>query len=115
MFLLPGLVMATYVTGAELRPEQKLEMIRYLRNRVNDDGGWGLYAILPSMKKYPANSFARHIEGTSSIFGTAMNYVALRLLGVEKDDPLAKKSRRFLHANGIFPFSFARDINLREN
>jgi lanosterol synthase len=43
MFLLPGLVMTTYVTGAELRPEQKLEMIRYLRNRVNDDGGWGLY------------------------------------------------------------------------
>jgi hypothetical protein len=44
----------------------------------------------------------RHIEGASTIFGTAMNYVALRLLGVEKDDSLAKKSRRFLHANGTY-------------
>jgi lanosterol synthase len=42
MFLLPGLVITTYITGAELKPEQKLEIKRYLRNRANADGGWGL-------------------------------------------------------------------------
>ncbi|CAI4214776.1 unnamed protein product [Parascedosporium putredinis] len=47
------------------------------------DGGWGL-----------------HIEGESSVFGTAMNYVALRLIGVDAEDPVMVKARGTLHKLG---------------
>ncbi|XP_047329689.1 cycloartenol Synthase-like [Impatiens glandulifera] len=67
MFLLPGLVISLSITGAlnaVLSKEHKNEMCRYLYNHQNRDGGWGL-----------------HIEGISTMFGTVMNYIALRLLG----------------------------------
>ncbi len=44
-------------------------MVRYLRNHQNADGGYGL-----------------HIEGTSTMFGTALSYVTLRILGVGAGD-----------------------------
>jgi len=37
-----GLVIACYITGTLLEPEQKKEMIRYLRSVQCPDGGWGL-------------------------------------------------------------------------
>lgn len=41
-----GLIITCYVTGAELKPEQKREMIRYLITRQNQkDGGWGMYVV----------------------------------------------------------------------
>ena len=58
MFLMPGLVIALYVTGAleeVLSPQHQIEMLRYLRNHQNRDGGYGL-----------------HIEGQSTMFGTAL-------------------------------------------
>ncbi|XXG64377.1 hypothetical protein AAC387_Pa05g2348 [Persea americana] len=67
MFLMPGLVICLYVTGAlntVLSSEHRLEICRYLYNHQNEDGGWGL-----------------HIEGPSTMFGTALTYVTLRLLG----------------------------------
>ncbi|KAE8732964.1 Lupeol synthase [Hibiscus syriacus] len=67
LFFLPPLVMALYVTGglnAILSPEHQKEIIRYIYNHQNEDGGWGL-----------------HIEGHSTMFGTALSYIALRLLG----------------------------------
>jgi lanosterol synthase len=43
MFLLPGLVIGSYVSGMWFEEEERLEMIRYLFNLANiDDGGWGL-------------------------------------------------------------------------
>lgn len=43
MFMLPFLVIGSFIVGAELKREEKLEMIRYLFNRANsEDGGWGL-------------------------------------------------------------------------
>ncbi|WJZ95711.1 hypothetical protein VitviT2T_014457 [Vitis vinifera] len=62
-----NLVITLYVTGAlhvVLSIEQQREMCRYLCNHQNEDGGWGL-----------------HIEGPSTMFGTVLNYVTLRLLG----------------------------------
>jgi lanosterol synthase len=48
MFLLPGLVIGSYVTRMSFRDEERLEMIRYLFNRAHpDDGGWGLYVFFP--------------------------------------------------------------------
>jgi lanosterol synthase len=44
MFLLPGLVIGSYVTGMSFLDEERLEMIRYVFNHAHpDDGGWGLY------------------------------------------------------------------------
>ncbi|TQD85288.1 hypothetical protein C1H46_029207 [Malus baccata] len=72
MFLLPGLIITLSITGAlnaVLLKEHQREMCRYLYNHQNEDGGWGL-----------------HIEGPSTMFGTALNYVTLRLLGEGADD-----------------------------
>jgi hypothetical protein len=62
MFLMPGLVIACYVTGVlntVLSPAHQAEMVRYLRNHQNGDGGYGL-----------------HIEGHSTMFGTALRFAA---------------------------------------
>lgn len=43
MFLLPGLVIGSYVSGMSFLEVERLEMIRYVLNRAHpDDGGWGL-------------------------------------------------------------------------
>ncbi|XP_038720882.1 cycloartenol synthase 2-like isoform X1 [Tripterygium wilfordii] len=71
LFLLPGLVIGLSVTGAlnsVLGTHHRQELCRYLYNHQNRDGGWGL-----------------HIEGRSTMFCTALSYVALRLLGQDKD------------------------------
>ncbi|KAI4351132.1 hypothetical protein L6164_005515 [Bauhinia variegata] len=72
MFLLPGLVITLSITGAlnvVLSEEHIKETCRYLYNHQNKDGGWGL-----------------HIEGPSTMFGTVLNYITLRLLGEGAND-----------------------------
>lgn len=84
MFLLPGLVIGSYVTRMTFQEEERLEIIRYLLNRAHaEDGGWGI-----------------HIEGPSTAFGTALNYVVLRILGVSADHPALVKARGTLHRLG---------------
>jgi lanosterol synthase len=84
MFLMGGLVIGSYVTGMPFKHEERLEMIRYLLNRAHpEDGGWGL-----------------HIEGHSTVFGTSLNYVALRILGVPAEHPAMVKARGTLHKLG---------------
>jgi len=83
MFLMPGLVISAYITGHEFASEYKLEMIRYLKNLQRKDGGWG-----------------HHIEADSNMFGTCLQYVTLRLLGVEKDNEMCVRGREFMRANG---------------
>ena len=46
MFLTPGLVIGSYVTGMSFTDEERLEMIRYLMNHANEDGGWGVYVYV---------------------------------------------------------------------
>ena len=51
MFLMPGLLIACYATGvldSVLSSEHKREMLRYLSNHQNEDGGWGLHTAGPS-------------------------------------------------------------------
>ena len=43
MFLIPGLTIGSYVTGIPFTNEERLEMIRYLMNHANEDGGLGMY------------------------------------------------------------------------
>ena len=84
MFLLPGILITYYVTNTPIPPEYATEIKRYLFARQHpEDGGWGL-----------------HIEGHSSVFGTCMNYVALRLIGVSEEDPRMIKARGLLHKFG---------------
>lgn len=83
MFLLPGLVIACHVVGHELGGARRAAMRRFLRSHQQADGGWGL-----------------HIESASTMFGTALNYVALRLLGEHEDAVCAERARAFLQRNG---------------
>lgn len=83
MFLLPGMLIACYITGVELPSSHQREMIRYLTNTQSEDGGWGL-----------------HIESRSTMFGTVLNYVGMRILGVDKDDSRMITARHFIHENG---------------
>ncbi|KAI8097506.1 terpenoid cyclases/protein prenyltransferase alpha-alpha toroid [Halteromyces radiatus] len=84
MFLIPGLVIVYYITGTPVPEPMRLELIRYLLNRAHsEDGGWGI-----------------HIEGVSTVFGTALNYVTLRILGLGPDHPVMVKARNTLHKLG---------------
>ncbi|KAH8731824.1 lanosterol synthase [Phaeosphaeriaceae sp. PMI808] len=84
MFLLPGLVITWYVTQTPIPHAYAVEIQRYLFSRAHpDDGGWGL-----------------HIEGESSVFGIAINYTTLRLLGVSAEDPRMQKARATLWKMG---------------
>eukprot|EP00198_Chlamydomonas_reinhardtii_P000539 XP_001689874.1 cycloartenol synthase [Chlamydomonas reinhardtii] len=86
MFLLPGLVITLYTCGALdqiFSPAHKKEALRYLHNHQNEDGGFGL-----------------HIEGGSTMFGTGLNYVMARLLGLAAEEPLCVKAREWMHARG---------------
>lgn len=89
MFLLPGIIITLYVTDQRLSRPEEIEVIRYIFNQQNvgskngGDNGWGL-----------------HIEADSSVFGTAMNYTALRLLGIDAEDPRMRKARGCLYGMG---------------
>ncbi|CCW61096.1 unnamed protein product [Phytomonas sp. EM1] len=61
----------------------RLELIRYIRNYQNDDGGWG-----------------QHTEGHSTMLGTVLNYIALRMMGVAAADLSMASARRWIHAEG---------------
>lgn len=83
MFLMPGLIITCAVTNTPIAPEKRAEMVRYLFNHQHADGGWGI-----------------HIEEKSTMFGTVLNYVSLRLLGQDKAEPRLAKAREFLLAQG---------------
>ncbi|XP_020732679.1 lanosterol synthase isoform X2 [Odocoileus virginianus] len=83
LFLLPGLLITCHVAHIPLPAGYREEIIRYLRSVQLPDGGWGL-----------------HIEDKSTVFGTALNYVSLRILGVGPDDPDLVRARNLLHKKG---------------
>ncbi|KAK3118886.1 hypothetical protein QOZ80_9BG0710010 [Eleusine coracana subsp. coracana] len=67
MIVMPVMVFALYVTGSlntVLSAEHIREICRYIYNHQNEDGGWG-----------------SHESGPSTMFGSCLNYVTLRLLG----------------------------------
>ncbi|XP_028291707.1 lanosterol synthase isoform X2 [Gouania willdenowi] len=83
LFLLPGLLITCYVAKISLAEAWKKEMVRYLRSVQLTDGGWGL-----------------HVEDKSTVFGTALSYTSLRILGVDPDDPDMVRARNNLHSKG---------------
>lgn len=83
LFLLPGLLIASYISGTPF-PRAHREMMKlYIFNHQNQDAGWGM-----------------HIEGQSTLFGTVMQYVSLRLLGVDKAHQQLVKARAWIKNNG---------------
>lgn len=59
------------------------ELIRYLRNYQNEDGGFG-----------------QHTEGHSTMLGSVLSYVSLRLLGVSKKDTAVERCRSWIRREG---------------
>uniref|UniRef100_A0A1J3DFQ2 Terpene cyclase/mutase family member n=1 Tax=Noccaea caerulescens TaxID=107243 RepID=A0A1J3DFQ2_NOCCA len=60
-----------YITGhleKIFSVEHRQEFLRYMYNHQNEDGGWGI-----------------HIESHSCMLSTVINYICLRILGVEPD------------------------------
>ncbi|CAI5756411.1 unnamed protein product [Candida verbasci] len=84
MFMTIGYVAAHYYSKQEIPQPFRIEMIRYIVNTAHPvDGGWGLHSV-----------------DKSTCFGTTMNYVCLRLLGMSKDHLVLKKARKTLHRLG---------------
>jgi hypothetical protein len=96
MFLMPGIVIVAYVTESmdELLPApHRRAMVLYLRNHQQSDGGWGT-----------------HIESPSTMFGTTLSYVTMRLLGIQSSDSDLIKARTFMHSHGgaLYTSSWAK-------
>ncbi|KAK9092083.1 hypothetical protein Syun_026994 [Stephania yunnanensis] len=89
LFFNPPFVFVLYITGmldTIFTPEHKKEILRYAYNHQNEDGGWGF-----------------HLEGHSTMFGTALNYISLRLLGEGPDggeDNACIRARNWIKDHG---------------
>ncbi|AGO10711.1 AaceriAGR351Wp [[Ashbya] aceris (nom. inval.)] len=80
MFMTIGYVVAMHVGGVEIPEEQRRELVRYVVNTAHPvDGGWGL-----------------HSEDKSTVMGTVLNYVLLRLLGMEREHVVMQRARKTL-------------------
>ncbi|CAE6072476.1 unnamed protein product [Arabidopsis arenosa] len=69
LFFNAPFVICLYITGhldKIFTLEHRIELLRYMYNHQNEDGGWGL-----------------HVESHSNMFCTVINYICLRIMGVE--------------------------------
>ncbi|GKV26784.1 hypothetical protein SLEP1_g36019 [Rubroshorea leprosula] len=89
LFFLPPLVFALYITGhlnTVFHAEHRKEILRYIYNHQNEDGGWGF-----------------HIEGHSIMFCTALSYICMRILGEGPDgglDNACARGRKWILDHG---------------
>nr|A8C980.1 RecName: Full=Germanicol synthase; Short=RsM1 [Rhizophora stylosa]BAF80441.1 multifunctional triterpene synthase [Rhizophora stylosa] len=89
LFFLPPLVMCMCITGhldTVFPAEHRKEILRYIYYHQNEDGGWGL-----------------HIEGHSTMFCTALNYICMRILGEGPNggqDDACTRARKWIHDHG---------------
>ncbi|CAE8617337.1 unnamed protein product, partial [Polarella glacialis] len=95
-FLLPGFVIAAYITGHidKILPGPHQRAIEaYLLNHQQEDGGWGT-----------------HVESPSTMFGSVLNYVTLRLVGAAVDSPACIEGRKFMreHGGALYAPSWAK-------
>lgn len=83
LFLTPGLIIAAYITDTPFPAPYRELLKQYFLNHQHADGGWGL-----------------HIEDQSTMFGTALQYVALRLLGLPAGHEAMQRAGRWIRDNG---------------
>lgn len=72
-----------YITETPIPSEWKTELIAWIADKANEDGGWGL-----------------HLLGETAVFSTALYYVTFRVLGLDVSDPLVVRTRTRLLALG---------------
>ena len=77
-------VLLHHIIGRPLEPGRRRRVLRSFERTRLEAGSWGL-----------------HEHASPHLFVTALVYVAARLLGVERDDPLVAPARRFIQAEGI--------------
>ncbi|SCU98282.1 LAFA_0G16820g1_1 [Lachancea sp. 'fantastica'] len=84
MFLTVGYVGTMYCAQIPIPEPVRIELLRYLVNCAHPvDGGWGLHEV-----------------DKSTAFGTAINYVVVRLLGLPADHIVCQRARKTLHRLG---------------
>ena len=77
-------VLLHHLMGEPLEPGRRRRVLRSFEHTRLASGAWGL-----------------HEHAQPQLFVTTLVYVAARLLGVEKDDPLLERALRFLQAEGV--------------
>ena len=77
-------VLLHHIVERPLDPGRRRRVLRYFEQSRLEGGLWGL-----------------HEHSPPHLFVTTLVYVAARLLGVERDDPLIEPARRFLQAEGV--------------
>ncbi|XP_075666637.1 beta-amyrin synthase-like [Castanea sativa] len=89
LFFLPPFVLCFYITGhlnIVFPAEYKKEILRYIYNHQNEDGGWGFY-----------------IGGHSIMFCTILSYICMRILGEGPDggqDNACTRARKWILDRG---------------
>ncbi|KAH7867349.1 hypothetical protein Vadar_032334 [Vaccinium darrowii] len=89
LYFLPPLVMGLYITGhldEIFSLEHKKEILRYIYNHQNEDGGWGF-----------------HIEGHSVMFCTVLSYICMRILcegPFGGRNNAVERGRKWIHDHG---------------
>ena len=76
-------VLLQHIIGRPIDQERRERILRYFEQSQLSEGSWGL-----------------HDHSHPYVFVTALVYVASRLLGIERDDPLVEPARRFLQEEG---------------
>ncbi|PWY76040.1 lanosterol synthase [Aspergillus sclerotioniger CBS 115572] len=83
-FVTPMLIIAWYITGAEIDEAYMIELVRFMFKLQNpEDGGWPTY-----------------LHEESSLMGTTLVYIALRLMGVPADDEHLRRGRSYYVRQG---------------
>ena len=77
-------VLLRHIIEQPLDPDRRRLVLRSFEHTRLEGGAWGL-----------------HEHSPPHLFVTSLVYVAARLLGVERDDPLIAPARRFLQAEGV--------------
>ncbi|KAL3743704.1 hypothetical protein ACJRO7_018900 [Eucalyptus globulus] len=100
LFFHPPLVICLYITGhlnIFFSAEHRKEILRYVHNHQNEDGGWGL-----------------HVEGHSTMLSTVLNYICMRILGEGpdggEDNACARGRKWILDHGGALYISFLGKI-----
>ncbi|KAH0912816.1 hypothetical protein HID58_036137, partial [Brassica napus] len=86
MFFNAPFFISLYITGhleKIFTPEHRKEFMRYLYNHQNDDGGWGI-----------------HVEGHSVMFCTVLNYICLRIFGMDQESVCARARKWIIDHGG---------------
>ena len=76
-------VLACHIVGREIAPDRRARILRHFERTRLADGAWGLHEL-----------------SEPYLFVTTLVYVAARLLGVDRDDPLIRRGRTFIEREG---------------